>query len=59
MKVKAKGRLIKENTKWEIVCDLVNDNYVVSQRDISVVITLNGVHHMSLKEYFKVEVLQD
>lgn len=58
MKIKFKGRLVKENTDWVLVCDLQRDNYSVSQRDISVVVKVNGKFQASLKEYFEMEIIE-
>jgi hypothetical protein len=57
LKVKFKGRAVKENSYMELECDTIKDNYSVSQRDISVVVHVNGNYMFSLKEYFEVEVL--
>ena len=58
MKVKFKGRLIKGNTDWEMLCDLTKDNYGVSRRDISVVVKVNEKYQASLKEHFEVEIVE-
>ena len=57
MKVKFKGRLIKENTDWEMICDLTKDDYSVSRRDISVVVKVNEKYQASLKEHFETEIV--
>lgn len=57
MKVKFKGRTVKENSYAELECNTLEDDYSVSQRDISVVVTVNGNHLISLKEHFEIEVV--
>lgn len=58
MKVLFKGRTVKEDSYMEIACDMTKDDYSVSQRDISVVVCVNGEYIYSLKEYFEVEVVE-
>lgn len=57
MKVKFKGRAVKEDSHMELECDLLKDNYQISQREISIVVHVNDKSMFSLRDYFEVEVL--
>lgn len=54
MKVVFKGRLLKEGTKWQLPCDLKNDNYSINRRSISVVVCVNGHYEASVLESFEI-----
>lgn len=59
MIIKFKGRTVKDNSYAELKCNTLTDNYSVSQRDISVIVNVNGNHLISLKECFEAEVLKE
>jgi len=56
MKVKFKGRT--ETKLMELECNMLTDNYNVSQREISVVVWVNDKSMFSLKEHFEIEILE-